>query len=155
MATDKPLTLWQRLLEVQRAVPYLQKDGTSAGKGAFPYVSSAAVLEVIRAQMNAQGLLLQVATVEERLHLNAAYSAAQHLTEVVFEFTWINVDNPEERMACRWYGQGIDSGEKGVGKAMTYAEKYFLLKFCHVPTGNDDPDANTNYPQAEAAPATQ
>ena len=152
MAVDaKPKTLWQKLLEVQRSVTYLQKDGEQTQGGRFRYASSQMVLETIRAQMDAQGVLLQVATVEERLHLNAAYSSAQHLTEVVFEFTWINADAPEEREVCRWYGQGIDTGEKGVGKAMTYAEKYFLLKYFHVATGNDDPDAHVPVPEPEPA----
>lgn len=44
--------------------------------------------------------------------------------------TWINIHNPSEIVACSWYSQGVDiEGEKGVGKALTYAEKYFLLKF--------------------------
>jgi hypothetical protein len=64
------------------------------------------------------------------------------MTELVLEFTWVNVDNPTETLTARWYGQGIDAGEKGVGKALTYAEKYYLLEFFHVPTGDaDDPDA--------------
>jgi len=40
-----------------------------------------------------------------------------------------------------WYAQGIDlAGEKGPGKALTYAEKYFLLKFFNIATSADDPD---------------
>src|SRR5690606_10249645 len=41
-----------------------------------------------------------------------------------------------------WYGQGIDiAGEKGVGKALTYAEKYYLLKTFNIATDKDDPDS--------------
>ena len=142
MMGDTPLTLWQKLARVQAAIPYLRKDGEQTKGGRFNYVSSAAVLKTIRAQMDAEGLLLTANIVEERLHINAAYSGAQHLTELVIEFTWINVDNPEETLTSRWYGQGIDTGEKGVGKALTYAEKYYLLKTFHIPTGDaDDPDA--------------
>lgn len=144
-------TLWQKLLEVQKAVTYLQRNAQSKAGGSYTYVSSALVLERIRGEMDEQGLLLQTATVEERLHIDAAYSYAdkkQHFTEVVMEFTWINTDNPEETMVCRWYGQGIDNGEKGPGKAMTYAEKYFLLKFFHIATGDhDDPDAGREEPE--------
>ena len=54
--------------------------------------------------------------------------------------TWHDVESGE-RMEVPWYAQGVDlAGEKGVGKALTYAEKYFLLKFFHVPTKKDDPD---------------
>ena len=63
------------------------------------------------------------------------------LTEIFITFKWINAENPEETLTVKWYGQGVDtSGEKGVGKAYTYAEKYFLLKFFNIPTDKDDPD---------------
>jgi hypothetical protein len=58
------------------------------------------------------------------------------------EYTWINADNPEETIVIPFYGQGVDiAGEKGVGKALTYAEKYFLLKQFNIATDKDDPDA--------------
>ena len=37
------------------------------------------------------------------------------------------------------YGDGIDTGDKAPGKAMTYSDKYSLLKAYKVATG-DDPD---------------
>lgn len=44
-----------------------------------------------------------------------------------------------------FYAQGIDTeGEKGVGKALTYAEKYFLLKQFNIATDTDDPDSFQN-----------
>jgi hypothetical protein len=56
--------------------------------------------------------------------------------------TWVNAENPEETIECPWYGQGVDiAGEKGVGKALTYAEKYFILKQFNIATDKDDPDA--------------
>lgn len=149
-------TLHQKLLEVQKAVTHLQK-GTRSGDGQYAYVSSSQVLGAIREKMDEEALLLEVQLVEHALHIDGAYSyldKPQHFTEVVLEFTWVNVDNPEERESFRWYGQGIDSGEKGPGKAYTYAEKYFLLKFLHVPTDADDPDAQPA-PSGGAQPAQQ
>jgi hypothetical protein len=56
--------------------------------------------------------------------------------------TWINADDPKEIIECIWYAQGVDiAGEKGVGKALTYAEKTFMLKFFNIPTDKDDPDS--------------
>ena len=64
----------------------------------------------------------------------------RYFTELDMRMTWHEVEGGEER-AFDWYAQGVDlAGEKGVGKAQTYAEKYFLLKFFHVPTKKDDPD---------------
>ena len=57
--------------------------------------------------------------------------------EVVYRF--VNVDNPEEYVEITTYGDGIDSGDKAAGKAMTYADKYALLKAYKISTG-EDPD---------------
>jgi len=67
--------------------------------------------------------------------------AKEHLTEIEIDYTWINAEEPNEKITCHWYGQGLDTGEKGVGKALTYAEKYFMLKFFNIPTDKDDPDS--------------
>jgi hypothetical protein len=65
-----------------------------------------------------------------------------YFTELEMMFTWVNAEKPEEKIECKWYGQGVDTaGEKGVGKALTYAEKYFMLKFFNIPTDKDDPDS--------------
>lgn len=57
--------------------------------------------------------------------------------EVVYRF--VNVDNPTEYIDIKTYGDGIDTGDKATGKAMTYADKYALLKAYKISTG-DDPD---------------
>ena len=137
-------TLHQKLLEVQKQVTGLQKNEKMRGKTAassYEYVSSSQVLQSVRTAMDEQGLLLAVAITSSGLHLSAAYDGKQHLTELDLEMTWINADDPEDMAVYPWYGQGIDSGEKGVGKALTYAEKYFLLKFFHIATDKDDPDS--------------
>ena len=48
--------------------------------------------------------------------------------EITTTYRFINTDNPEEFLDMVSYGTGIDNGEMGIGKAMTYAEKYALLK---------------------------
>jgi hypothetical protein len=61
--------------------------------------------------------------------------------EVTYRF--INIEKPEEFIDIVSYGDGIDSGDKSVGKAMTYADKYALLKAYKIVTG-DDPDQNAS-----------
>ena len=61
--------------------------------------------------------------------------------ETVYEF--VNIDNPEEKITMVSYGDGIDSGDKAPGKAMTYSDKYSLLKAYKVATG-DDPDKDAS-----------
>ena len=57
--------------------------------------------------------------------------------KVVYRF--VNIDNPEEYIDIVSYGDGVDSQDKAPGKAMTYADKYALLKAYKIETG-DDPD---------------
>lgn len=59
--------------------------------------------------------------------------------EVVYRF--INIEKPDEYIDITSYGDGIDSQDKSVGKAMTYADKYALLKAYKIITG-EDPDQN-------------
>ena len=125
------MNIYEKLLKIKESVEYLKK----AQKGQqYDFVSSSQVIAALRAKMNEEKLLL-VPDVED-----AKFSTII-LTEIFISFKWINAENPEETLTIKWYGQGVDtSGEKGVGKAYTYAEKYFLLKFFNIPTDKDDPD---------------
>lgn len=57
--------------------------------------------------------------------------------ETVYRF--VNIDDPNDYIDIFTYGDGIDSGDKAPGKAMTYGDKYALLKAYKIITG-DDPD---------------
>lgn len=57
--------------------------------------------------------------------------------ETVYRF--VNIDKPDEFIETTVYGDGIDTGDKAPGKAMTYADKYALMKAYKLSTG-DDPD---------------
>lgn len=57
--------------------------------------------------------------------------------ETVYRF--INIDIPEQYVDIKSYADGIDTGDKAPGKAMTYADKYALMKGYKISTG-DDPD---------------
>lgn len=57
--------------------------------------------------------------------------------ETVYRF--INTENPDEYVDITTYGDGVDSQDKAPGKAMTYSDKYALLKAYKIETG-DDPD---------------
>lgn len=57
--------------------------------------------------------------------------------ETVYRF--VNIENTDEFVEVTTYGDGVDSGDKAPGKAMTYGDKYALLKAYKIITG-DDPD---------------
>ena len=54
-------------------------------------------------------------------------------------YRFVNLDNTEEYIETTVYGDGLDTGDKAPGKAMTYADKYALMKAYKLSTG-DDPD---------------
>lgn len=58
-------------------------------------------------------------------------------------YRFINTDNPSDFIDITTYGDGVDTQDKAPGKAMTYADKYALLKAYKIQTG-DDPDANAS-----------
>ncbi len=142
------MNLYQKLIEVRKAVPYLQKEAEGQQ---YKYVGSSQVLASVRAKMDELGLLLTVKvlghnvigeTVENEDKYGKQKKTTNYFNELDLEFTWINAEKPEETLSLPFYGQGVDiAGEKGVGKALTYAEKYFLLKQFNIATDKDDPDA--------------
>lgn len=54
-------------------------------------------------------------------------------------YRFVNMDNSTEFIDIKTYGDGLDTGDKAPGKAMTYADKYALMKAYKMSTG-DDPD---------------
>ena len=63
--------------------------------------------------------------------------------ETIYRF--VNMENPDEYIEITTYGDGVDSQDKAPGKAMTYADKYALLKAYKIETG-EDPDQNASEP---------
>ena len=61
--------------------------------------------------------------------------------EVTYRF--VNIDNPDEFVDVKTFGDGLDTGDKAPGKAMTYADKYGLMKAYKLSTG-DDPDKDAS-----------
>jgi hypothetical protein len=133
------MNIYQKLIEVRKSVPYLKKDNAGFQ---FKYVSSSQTLGSLREAMDEQGLLLipRVISTEVRDHTTRK-GDHEYFSIFNMTFTWVNAEKPEETIECSWCGHGLDDGEKGVGKALTYSEKYFLLKFFNIATDKDDPDS--------------
>lgn len=71
--------------------------------------------------------------------------------ETVYRF--VNVEKPEEFIDIVTYGDGVDTQDKAPGKAMTYSDKYGLLKAYKIQTG-DDPDQTASDPLEGVKKAT-
>lgn len=72
------------------------------------------------------------------------YNGQESETSKVFmrvetTYRFVNIEKPEEFIEMTTYGDGWDAADKAPGKAMTYGDKYALLKAYKIITG-DDPD---------------
>lgn len=153
MTENKKMNVYQRLATVRETVPYLQK--TQNGQQ-YKYVGSSDVLGALHSKINEVGLQLVPSIighkVTEHVEVGSQYNKytkqndekkrVTYFTELDMIMKWVNVDDPADFIECPWYAQGVDiAGEKGVGKALTYGEKYFLLKYFNIATDKDDPDS--------------
>ena len=67
------------------------------------------------------------------------------MTRIETTYRFVNMDKPDEFIEIISFAEGIDSQDKGSGKAMTYADKYALMKAYKISTG-DDPDQEASQP---------
>ena len=68
------------------------------------------------------------------------YEKVNYVDVVKMTVRIVNVDKPSETVEVEALGRGLDAGDKGFGKASTYARKYALLNAYKIATG-EDPDA--------------
>lgn len=64
----------------------------------------------------------------------------------------IDLDNPSDYIDIESFGRGLDVGDKGFGKASTYARKYALLNAYKIATGEDPDDAKSKEQKAVQTP---
>ena len=139
--------LYSKLLEIQKEVDAIGKDAKGYN---FNYANPDSVLNKIRPLMNERGLMLKMevgSVFTERV--KNSKGKEETLYNVMFSFTWIDVESGEKELIA-WAGSGINNDEQGLGSAMTYAERYFLLKQFHIPSSADDPDHLSNHRQKPA-----
>ena len=60
-----------------------------------------------------------------------------YMTRIKTVYRFVNTDKPTEYIETTTFAEGIDSQDKGSGKAMTYADKYALMKSYKISTGED------------------
>jgi len=149
MAAAK-LNLYQKLLEIQKQVIGLGKDKSALS---YKYVTGDKVLSHIKPLMNSLGILLkqEVLSIENTRqdYTTKNGTRSEIHSKVMLRFTWIDTDS-NEREECLFGANGQNDWERGVPSAMTLGERYFLLKFFHIATDEDDIDNPERKAQEEA-----
>jgi hypothetical protein len=158
MEKTKPKNIYQKLLVIQQAIMGLGKDKAAFG---YKYVTGDKVLEHLKPLMNEHGLLLkqEVLSIENTRqdYQTANGKAANEInSKVMMRFTWVDCMTGEKDENL-FGANGQNAWDKGVGSALTYGERYFLLKYFHIATDEDDIDNPERKPQeaAQQAPAAK
>ena len=143
------LNLYQKIADVKANIEGFTKDTKGYN---YSYVSGSQVLHRIRNKMIEHNLLLVPKTTDEnykqievtRFNKKASreITTSEFVVEMKLTYLWINADKPEEQLEVSFYSVGQqDDVSKAHGTALTYAERYFLMKFFNIPTDEDDADA--------------
>lgn len=137
----------KKLLEIQKSVRALQKDAKAYN---YNYISGDKLLYFVRPRMDELGLVLlpEVLAVEARdmtyQQWDKAAKSMVEKKEVLYilsmRMTWMDTEDGET-LALEWKAAGMNAFDKGYGSALTYGERYYLLKLFHIATDEDDVDA--------------
>lgn len=140
------MNIYQRMSAVTNEISRVAKNlNVDQGKSSYKAVGEADVLAAVKPAEEKYGVYsfpVDREIVESSVLTTTNYQGQERKQQfmrlrVVYRF--VNVDKPEEYIEIATYGDGVDSQDKAPGKAMTYADKYALLKAYKIITG-DDPD---------------
>lgn len=135
------MAIYKKLLELQRRVTALGKDGTG---DKYQYVTGNKLLGVVRPIMDEIGLLL-ISEVKEATYTRQDYNTrngqkSEMFCAIKMLFTWVDAESGEV-LPCEWASSGMNNFDKSIGSAQTYGERLFIMKNLHLQTDEDDVDA--------------
>lgn len=138
------MNLYEKIAAVMSDVAYLAKDDNVATGGGKSYkaISEEKVTSTVRTSLLKNKLVILPIAQEhkredERITDSYGKEKINRITTVNVTYRIVNTEKPEEYIDVPSSGTGVDTQDKGVGKAMTYAYKYMLLRTFAIPTGDD------------------
>lgn len=143
---DEKTNLYKKIQLVSNEIKNIEKNMT-VGKGSYAYKAVQDIdvtLEVKEAETK-HGLI-SIPIKQElikseviRVIKDGGGETINYMDIVKMTLRIINLDNTSEYVDVESFGRGLDPGDKGFGKASTYARKYALLNAYKIATG-EDPD---------------
>ena len=143
------MNIYQRMSAVTNEITAVAKNlAVGTGKSSYKAVGEADVLAAVRPAEQKFGVYSY--PVEREIIESAVLTSVREYNGQQFEtkqqfmrlrvvYRFVNMDTPDEYIDITTYGDGVDPQDKAPGKAMTYADKYALLKAYKIITG-EDPD---------------
>lgn len=142
-----------KLAEVAAEVQRVPKTGRNKAQG-YDYATEADVADVVRGALSARRVALvpSFEVIDRDTGTTKSGSVMRYVT-VRADYQIIDGDTGEV-VHFTGVGEGQDTGDKAIYKAMTGATKYAMLKLFQISTG-DDPEADERAAQAQAKQAAQ
>lgn len=153
------MNIYEKLLNITNEMKTVAKNlEVGIGKNSYKAVKESDVLKAVK-ELEAKHKVYSYPSNRKILESSVLQTRKEYQGQVtegnqIFmrietTYTFINVDKPDEKIEIITYGDGLDNGDKAPGKAMTYADKYALLKAYKIISGEDidskkSPD-NANY----------
>ena len=165
--TISEMNLFEKLASIAANADVIVKEKKGYN---YSYADIATILANITANMNKYRVFLYPGIMPETLQLaqvshskTAFDKSGKQYTKVYDEmnahadmvFTWVNLDNPEERLEVPWILTGAqEDPSQAVGSGITYCTRYFLTSFFNIAQVNNDSDVDKfRSQQKEAAEA--
>ncbi len=136
-------SLVQKMAEIMKAVGNVPKTGFNKFHN-YSYVKEEDILNALREQMADKNLMIFQNLVDKEVEKSGTEQKPKYLTTIKIEYT-IHDGDSGESITISSGGQGEDSGDKGIYKAITGANKYALMKLFMISTG-DDPENDGSRP---------
>lgn len=144
------MNIYEKMAEITAEINTVAKNlnvETGKGKG-YKAVSEADVLAAVKPIEKKHGVYSypyerEIVDSGELVNQTQYGERKSLFLRVRTVYRFVNTEKPDEYLDIVTYGDGVDSQDKAPGKAMTYGDKYALLKAYKIQTG-DDPDQNAS-----------
>lgn len=150
---EEKMNLYEKLARLRKRVEFMQEDASGYG---YRYTSEESILAKITGLMEELHLSLIPRIIPGTMKVNQVelkkkkfmkevglYDDVtnEYLVQADMEYTWINNDNPEEKIVIPWVFVGSQSDpSQAMGSGLTYANRYLLMKMFQIASSEDDPD---------------
>lgn len=157
MSDYKELNLYQKIQMVSDEIKNIEKNTEVrvTQSSSYKAVADIDVLLTVKKSETKYGLLsipMKQELVKSeivRTMKQGGYESLTYVDIVKMTLRIVNIDNPSETLDVESFGRGLDTADKGFGKASTYARKYALLNAYKIATG-EDPDETKSVEQIAA-----
>lgn len=141
------MNIYEKMLAITTEISNVNKNLTvGEGKSSYKAVGEADVLKAVKEMEDKYKVYSYPANreiLETTMYTTSnSYGEKNNIfSRIKTTYRFVNVEKTDEFIDMVSYAEGIDTQDKGAGKAMTYSDKYALMKAYKIVTG-EDPDQN-------------